>query len=142
MLRIRRNTLGGWRTHHPYSVRKNGWVAYPTLLLVDDDEQVLRVAKRLLGDVWDIATAKNAKEASDILKSRTFDTILTDYDMPGQNGIWLLLEAMRSHPNARRVLFSGSMPTNLMDYLDTGVVQCFISKPTSRSELIASLSAV
>jgi DNA-binding NtrC family response regulator len=140
MLRIRRNSLGGWRTHHPYSVRKNSVVIHPTLLLVDDDEQVLRVAKRLLGDTWDIATAKNAIEAAEILRTRTFDTILTDYDMPGQNGIWLLIEAMRTHPKARRVLFSGSVPRDLMEHLHSGVVHCFVSKPTSRSELIESLS--
>jgi DNA-binding NtrC family response regulator len=140
MLRIRRNKLGGWRTHHPYSVRKNNFVPYPTLLLVDDDEQVLRVAARLLGDTWDISTAKNADEAAEILKTRTFDTILTDYDMPGENGISLLIKAMRCHPHSRRVLFSGSTPQELSTYLHSGVIHCFIPKPAGRKELMASLS--
>jgi CheY-like chemotaxis protein len=139
MLHVRKNTLGSWRARHPYTVRKNV-VKHPTLLVVDDDEHVIRVAKRLLGDTFDIATARTADEAAQLLRIRSFDTILTDYDMPGKNGIWLLLEAMRTHPQSRRVLFSGSTPQDLPQHLHSGVVHCFIPKPTSRSELIASLS--
>ena len=139
MLHVRRNSLGGWRARHPYSIRRNA-VKLPTLLLVDDDENVIRVAMRLLGDRFDIATAKNADEAAKMLRVRSFDSILTDYDMPGQNGIWLLVEAMRTHPESRRVLFSGSPPQDLPRHLHSGVVHCFVPKPTSRSELIASLA--
>ncbi len=139
MLHVRKNRLGGWRARYPYSVRKQS-IKHPTLLVVDDDEHVVRVAKRLLEDTFDIATAKNADEAARMLRVRSFDTILTDYDMPGQNGIWLLIEAMRWHPGSRRVLFSGSTPQDLTIHLLSGVVHCFLPKPTSRSELIASLA--
>ena len=141
MLHVRRNVIGGWRARQPYTIRKNA-VKHPTLLLVDDDEHVVRVAMRLLGDEFDIATAKNADDAARLLQTRSFDTILTDYDMPGQNGIWLLIEAMRIHPESRRVLFSGSPPQDLPLHLHSGVVHCFLPKPSSRSELIASLGPV
>lgn len=141
MLHVRRNVLGGWRARHPYVTAKAA-AQHPTLLLVDDDEYLVRVAIRLLGEQFDIATARNAEDALKLLKIRSFDAILTDYDMPGQNGIWLLLEAMQSHPKSRRVLFSGTTPQELPVYLLSGVVHCFVPKPTSRAELIACLGPV
>ena len=140
MLRVRKNTLGLWRARNPYSVRKSWTAVHPTLLIVDDDEYVIKVAKRLLGDRWDIETARSAAEAARILKVRSFDAILTDYEMPGQNGISLLVDVMRNHPHSRRVLFSGTAPEDLSAHIHAGVVHCFVPKPTSRTELLASLA--
>jgi CheY-like chemotaxis protein len=134
-----RRPLRRWPLQKPYSLRKKAQSDRPTLLLVDDDTQVLRVACRLLGDEWHIVTATNAKEAWDKLRETHFDTILTDYEMPGKNGIWLLNVAKHLQPTTRRVLFSGSQPMELRQHLGSGVVECFVSKPTTRDELKASL---
>jgi two-component system response regulator HupR/HoxA len=128
-----------WRLFQPYSIRKKAIRNRPTLLIVDDDVQVLKVACRLLNDDWDIITATNAKEASEILRKTRFDTVLVDYEMPGENGIWLLSEIKRMHPETRRVLFSGSQPMELRQHLGDGVVDCFVPKPTSREQLRESL---
>jgi two-component system, NtrC family, response regulator HupR/HoxA len=128
-----------WRLFQPYTLRKKAERARPTLLIVDDDVQVLRVACRLLNDHWDIITAANAEEASAILRRTQFDTVLVDYEMPGENGIWLLSEIKRFHPHTRRVLFSGSQPMELRQNMGNGVVDCFVSKPTSREQLRDSL---
>jgi CheY-like chemotaxis protein len=95
---------------------------------------------RILESHWDIQTASCAAEAVEILKARTFDTILTDYEMPGEDGIWLLDQARRLNPSTRRVLFSGSTPEKLPANLEAGVVECFVPKPTSRAELASSIS--
>jgi two-component system response regulator HupR/HoxA len=110
-----------------------------TLLLVDDDDQVRAVASRILRDEWEVHTACNAQEAANILQGRTFDTVLTDYDMPGENGIWLLGEVRRLNPKARRVLFSGSRPHAVCEHLSSGLVECFVAKPASRAQLLSSL---
>ena len=140
MFQKRRCSKGSWRATQPYSLRKLQFRNQRrALLLVDDDEQVLRVARRLLENEWEIHTAKTATEAAGILKKRKFDTVLTDYEMPGKDGIWLLSEVKRICPNTRRVLFSGSRPFGLFDHLTSGVVDCFLPKPTSRAELASSL---
>ena len=139
MFQRRRLSLG-WRATKPYSLRKIGFRGdRRTLLLVDDDPQVLRVACRLLENDWEIQTARTAAEAAQILQKRNFDTVLTDYEMPGRDGIWLLSEVKRLCPNTRRVLFSGSRPIGILDHLTSGVVNCFLPKPTSRAALSFSL---
>ncbi len=112
----------------------------PRLLIVDDDEQVLRVSVRLLCRTWQIQTAHSAKEAAHYLQMMHFDAILTDFEMPNENGLWLLAEVRALQPNAKRVLFSGSGPRDLFVHLQSGLVHDFVSKPTSREALLTSLS--
>jgi len=130
---------GSWRMNKPYSVRKRKTLQLPTLLLVDDDVQVLKVAKRLLGTEWIVETATNANEAALLLSKNSYDTILTDFEMPGNNGIWLLNVVKETQPHIRRVLFSGSQPNDLPQHMGSGLVECFVAKPTNRKELIESL---
>ena len=111
----------------------------PRLLIVDDDPQVLRVARRLLRKTWRVETASNAADAALLLKERWFDAVLSDYDMPGNNGLWLLKTAQQYQPHIRRVLFSGSGPTDLSAHLQSGLVHCFVAKPPGRDELADSL---
>ena len=142
MFQKKQSSKNAWRATRPYSVRRltNARKPLKSLLLVDDDEQVLRVALRILRDEWDVHTAHDAMEAARMLKEKKFDTVLTDYEMPGHNGIWLLSEVKRLNPETRRVLFSGSSPVSLSEHLTSGVVECFVSKPTSRSVLQSSLT--
>ena len=111
----------------------------PRLLIVDDDPQVLRVAERLLRSDWRIETANNAADAVMMLQTRRYDAVLSDFEMPGQNGLWLLKAARQFQPAARRVLFSGSSPSDLSDHLRSGLLHCFVSKPPQRHELADSL---
>ena len=140
MFQKRQNSRGECRATKPYSVRKFTNPKPPkTLLLVDDDEQVLRVACRILNEEWEVHTARDAKEAAGMLQKKRFDAVLTDYEMPGQDGIWLLSEVKRLNPDTRRVLFSGSSPVSLLEHLSSGLVECFVTKPTSRAALQSSL---
>ena len=132
---------GAWRSPRPYSMRKLGDQSpKKTVLVVDDDELVLRTVRRILRDEWEIHTARSAVEAVDILEKKDFDAVLTDYEMPGENGIWLLEEVKRSNPRTSRVLSSGNGPVALQEYLMSGLVVCFVSKPTNRTNLISALN--
>ena len=111
----------------------------PTLLIVDDDEQVRRVSARLLGAMYRVETASDPLEAAYMLRCRRYDAILTDFDMPGRNGLWVLNAARTLNPDARRVLFSGSGPSDLSAHLDSKLVHSFVPKPAGRGELISAL---
>jgi DNA-binding NtrC family response regulator len=141
MFQKRQKSQGAWRSNKPYSVRKLGSQHQrKTVLIVDDDELVLRTLQRLLRDEWDIYTARSAAEATVMLKERTFDAVLTDYEMPGENGIWLLREVMRSSPTTHRVLCSGIGPDGLPEYITSGLVVCFVAKPSTRADLLSALT--
>lgn len=61
-----------------------------TILLVDDDIRVLRAMKRLmLFERWEVFHVLNADEALEILEKSSFDLVITDFRMPGMNGIEL-----------------------------------------------------
>lgn len=123
----------------PYSVRKR---RYPrkTVLIVDDDELLLRAACRLLQNEWDIFTARSAAEALTVFKEKRVDVVLTDYEMPGKNGLWLLRQVRRSNPTTHRVLFSGIGPKTLMTHITSGLVGRFVTKPPCRDDLLSALT--
>lgn len=56
------------------------------VLVVDDDSNMLRMIKDILGDRYDVAAAISGKVALKFLESRRTDLILLDYEMPGQSG--------------------------------------------------------
>ena len=63
------------------------------ILLVDDDDKIRELLKTFLVDnKYLVSTASNAAEAKEILKYITFDLLVIDIMMPGQNGYELTKE--------------------------------------------------
>jgi DNA-binding NtrC family response regulator len=109
------------------------------LLIVDDDVHVLNASRRLLCDEWEVETAGSAEQAVVLLRVNRYNAILSDFDMPGKNGVWLLSEVKRSNPKTRRVLISGTYPHGYSSHMESGVVECFLPKPANRPTILASL---
>ncbi|MCK5032605.1 MAG: response regulator [Calditrichia bacterium] len=60
---------------------------YNTVLIVDDDPNQVNLIKIYLKQAnLDIITAKNGRHALSILKDKSFDLVLTDYQMPEMDG--------------------------------------------------------
>lgn len=67
------------------------------ILLVDDDAAVLRSMERPLTKAgYEVETAPDGLVAIEMLRQRTFDTVVSDLSMPGMNGTDLL-RAVREH---------------------------------------------
>ncbi|MFP4197631.1 MAG: PAS domain S-box protein [Methanomassiliicoccales archaeon] len=81
----------------------------PTLLIVDDEPEVLELTTRYLEDTegFEILTAGSAKEALEVLEGDRVDVVVSDYQMPGMDGIDLLKEVRRRHEPLPFVLFTG-----------------------------------
>jgi CheY-like chemotaxis protein len=79
------------------------------ILIVDDEPGLLNLAKIFLelDEGLQITTASSAKDALATIASQHFDAIISDYQMPGMDGIELLKE-IRSHgSNVPFILFTG-----------------------------------
>jgi len=112
------------------------------VLLVDDEPVVLRALVRLLKEAWTVDTADSAEHALLLMASRPYDVVVTDYEMEGRDGVWLLRQIEKQYPKVRRVLHSGSDPADIENHVRSGLVQRFVQKPASANQLIASLSDV
>lgn len=70
-----------------------------TILVVDDDRMILRLAREALKEEalgYAVRTAQNGEEALKIIQSEPVDLVMTDLKMPGMDGFALL-----SHMNGR-----------------------------------------
>ena len=78
------------------------------ILLVDDEEMILRGLKRaLFANKWSIFLATSGQEALKILESQAIDIIISDILMPKMNGVQLLEKVSEKYPNVIRASLSG-----------------------------------
>ncbi|MGH1570487.1 ATP-binding protein [Methylobacterium sp. P31] len=116
-----------------------------TVLLVEDDEQVLAMAVESLEELrYRVIVARNAAEALEHLRGvDRIDILFSDVVMPGgMNGSQLAVEAQRLRPGIKVLLTSGYVAN-----LDEGQVigrgdLPVLNKPYRRDELARSLRLV
>ena len=78
-----------------------------SILIVDDDEGVRENLAELFTVVgYRVVTAASAPEALESLVRERVDLLLTDYRMPGPNGVELIAAARRARPGLRAVLMT------------------------------------
>ncbi|HYT00572.1 MAG TPA: response regulator [Thermoplasmata archaeon] len=78
-----------------------------SILIVDDDDGVRENLAELFDVVgYRVITAANANEALDHLGQESVDVLLTDYRMPGPNGVELIEAARRAKPGLKAVLMT------------------------------------
>lgn len=71
----------------------------PTILVVEDNEELLLLLKRLLEPNYQVLTAYNGREAIEVVDNEKVDLILTDVMMPVMDGIEMTRE-LRNRPEA------------------------------------------
>ena len=115
-----------------------------TVLLVEDDEQVLGMAVESLEELrYVVVTARNAAEALDHLAGPArIDIMFSDVVMPGgMNGAQLASEARRLRPDLKVLLTSGYVSAQSEDeVLDSELP--VLTKPYQRDELAQKLRLV
>ncbi|HEX8440689.1 response regulator, partial [Archangium sp.] len=66
------------------------------ILLVEDNEDIREGLTDLLeSEGYSVAGSGSAEEGLDRLRSESFQLVITDYMLPGQNGGWMLEQAAR-----------------------------------------------
>jgi CheY-like chemotaxis protein len=77
------------------------------ILVVDDEQDLREAVKELLEAYLDgarVRTAESGKAALAILDREDIDLIVTDFKMPGMNGVQFLREASKVAPDVPHVL--------------------------------------
>jgi DNA-binding NtrC family response regulator len=109
------------------------------ILVVDDEPTQLRSLRRILQGGYRVDTAVGAVAAASLLAATRYDAVITDYDMPGYDGVWLLEQVARMYPRAQRVLISGSGGELFAPHVRSGLIHRFVPKPASAEALRSSI---
>lgn len=79
----------------------------PSILLVDDEEDILSVLKFVLEkEGYQVATAPSGEEALKLMDKNYFDIVLSDLRMPGIDGIQLLERVKELSPSTDVVIMT------------------------------------
>lgn len=114
----------------------------PTLLIIDDDENILKSLERLLvRRGFSVTTMVDPTAALAYLEGNTVDAIVSDLTMPKMDGMKVLAEARRIQPGCRRILLTGFGETLPRAETD-GLVHEQVGKPWVNAELVALLKKV
>jgi len=111
------------------------------ILCVDDEEGVLDALERVfLDEDWEILRARDAAEAAEILERTEVSVVISDYRMPGINGVDLLTEISRRWPKPIRIVLSGYAEAHaIVAAINEGHVYKFVPKPWDDSELLVTI---
>lgn len=109
----------------------------PTILIVDDDEDIRTVFRSNLESVgYFVETAESGKEAIEKSRERHFNLALIDIKLPDMEGTQLLKILGESVPNMIRIIVTG-FPTlnNAIDSLNEGA-DGYILKPVDMEKVL------
>ncbi|MGO9145255.1 MAG: HD domain-containing phosphohydrolase [Desulfomonilia bacterium] len=112
------------------------------VLLVDDEENILRSLKRLLmNEGIEILVANSGDKALDMIKNNEdIGLIISDQRMPGLTGVDFLEQAKKISPSSIRILLTGySDITAAIDAINRGGASKYLTKPWKDEELIMSV---
>lgn len=109
------------------------------VLVVDDEENILRAIRRLLMDEpGEILTASCGASGLDILRStKTIGVIVSDQRMPGMSGAEFIEKSREFAPNAVRIILTGYADlASAVDAINKGGVWKYLAKPWNDEELL------
>lgn len=117
------------------------------LLIVDDEIPVLQALRRLLRRQFSpqqlsVVQCSDPRQALQRLQHERFDVVISDYRMPGLDGVSLLARARELDPRAVRLMLSAAADfSTLLAAVNRAGVFRFVPKPWSEAQLLADLKA-
>jgi two-component system NtrC family sensor kinase len=110
---------------------------------VDDEENILKSIRRVLrrGD-WEIETATDAEEGLKRLDQFSPQVVISDFRMPGMNGVEFLTRVKEQVPLAQRIMLTGQADqTAIEEAINRSEIFRFISKPWNDSHLVLTVKS-
>ena len=110
-----------------------------TILVVDDDVDILTALTRQLGDAgYTVLTAESGEDGLELLRKHTVQLVISDQNMPGMSGIEFLKTVRNRHPHVVRMMLTADEdPETVVRSINEGEVYRFIRKPWQKPTLLA-----
>jgi response regulator RpfG family c-di-GMP phosphodiesterase len=112
-----------------------------TLLLVDDEENVIRSLRRLFrSEQFTLLSANSGEEGLAILEQQHVSVILSDQRMPGMMGSDFLKIVKERFPDTIRIVMSGYTELeSITSAINDGAIFKFLLKPWEDEKLLAHI---
>ena len=113
------------------------------ILFVDDDPMILSGFERTLRKQFEVFTALGAERAFEVIRSSgPFAVIVSDYSMPGMNGVQFLAKCREDQPDTVRIIFTGRADIETtIKAVNEGNIFRFLVKPCHYEVMIVALEA-
>ena len=111
--------------------------AKATVVIVDDEQSILKELKILLGRMYNVHVFANPEEAERFVDDQPVDLVVSDEMMPEMRGSVLLARIHKKHPDICNIVLSGQAEKDdIVRAVNEGHIFSFLYKPAERQQLI------
>lgn len=112
----------------------------PTLLHIEDDEDLSRVLAMSLQGRIDVVPATSLKEAEDLLRNQHFDLVVLDIELPDGSGLHLLTSLISQiQPPVPVMILSAS---EVSDEIERTVASALVKSRASEATIISKIESL
>ena len=105
------------------------------ILVVDDNNDLRIVVSKMLSRLgYEVSSADSGENGLSIFLKNKFDIVLSDYEMPGMDGVALACSVKKSSPRTPVVIMTGAGKETVFSRESTAVDEV-ISKPFTLAEI-------
>lgn len=111
-----------------------------SVLIVDDEASIRTSLKKVLGNAGYVTkTASSGHEALRVLKKSSVDVVLSDLQMPDDDGFQLLAGVKKEHPRTEVILITGhGTVERAVEAMKEGAYD-FITKPFKKAVILSTV---
>ncbi len=112
-------------------------VTLPRILVVDDEASVVSAFQSGLTKLLkcQVAIATDAEQALQLFEQQPFDVLITDYKMPGMDGMTLATRVRQTYPLTRIIMITAYGGDELREQAARVSIQCILDKPVKLTEV-------
>jgi response regulator RpfG family c-di-GMP phosphodiesterase len=108
-----------------------------TLMIVDDEEQILKMLARLFRSEFRVVTANGGQEGLVKFEEERPELVLSDQRMAGMTGIEMLKTIAEKEPSTVRILITGYSDIDaVIEAVNRKLLDRYVTKPWNNDELV------
>lgn len=115
------------------------------ILIVEDEENLawtLAQALRIGSDgLYSVDTCHSAEEAQPLLEAKPYHLVISDYKLPGRDGLDLVMQVKTKTPQTHTILITGYNSTDLEAQADQ-MTEGYLTKPFDMLDLLLMVQKV
>ncbi len=115
-----------------------------TILIVDDELQILKSLRRLFLDAdYDLICVQSGEAALEALFENPVDLIISDMRMPEMDGLELLSRVKKDYPGVIRIILSAASDEKpILKSIQKGIAMIYIMKPWSNNDILRTVDRI